>query len=86
VEKREPIRIDRRPHGGFMHEPADSKMCQQQAKIKARQAEEAATGRTKRGRKPKAAAANVTDPDSRIMKTQAGYVHGDNAHAVVTEA
>ena len=47
----------------------------------------------KRGRKPKApeaaadrdAKANVTDPDSRIMKTQAGYVQGYNAQAVVTE-
>ncbi|MEO8340244.1 MAG: hypothetical protein ABI604_11085 [Nitrospirota bacterium] len=51
-----------------------------QAKIETRQAEEAATGQKKRGRNPKApeaaadrdAKANVTDPDSRIMKTQAG--------------
>ena len=54
--------------------------AQQQAKIETRQAEEAATGQKKRGRKPKApeaaadrdAKATVTDPDSRIMKTQAG--------------
>jgi len=66
--------------------------AQQQAKIEARQADEAATGKLKRGRKPKppeaaaaAAKANVTDPDSRIMKTQAGYVQGYNAQAVVTE-
>jgi transposase len=67
--------------------------AQQQAKIETRQAEEAATGQKKRGRKPKApeaaadrdAKANVTDPDSRIMKTQAGYVQGYNAQAVVTE-
>jgi transposase len=66
---------------------------QQQDKIEARQAEEAVTGQKKRGRKPKApeaaadatAKANVTDPDSRIMKTQAGYVQGYNAQAVVTE-
>ena len=66
---------------------------QQQAKIETRQAEEAATGQKKRGRKPKApeaaadraAKANVTDPDSRSMKTQAGYVQGYNAQAVVTE-
>jgi len=65
----------------------------QPAKIETRQAEAAATGQKKRGRKPKApaaaadrdATANVTDPDSRIMKTQAGYVHGYNAQAVVTE-
>ena len=67
--------------------------AQQQAKLETRQAEEAATGQKKRGRKPKApeaaadrdAKANVTDPDSRIMKTQAGYVQGYNAQAVVTE-
>jgi len=67
--------------------------AQQQAKIETRQAEEAATGQKKRGRKPKApepaadrdAKANVTDPDSRIMKTQAGYVQGYNAQAVVTK-
>jgi transposase len=68
--------------------------AQQQAKLEARQAEETATGQKKRGRKPKApeaavdvtAQANVTDPESRIMKTQAGYVQGYNAQAVVTEA
>ena len=67
--------------------------AQQQAKLETRQAEETATGQKKRGRKPKApeaaadldAKANVTDPDSRIMKTQAGYVQGYNAQAVVTE-
>ena len=67
--------------------------AQQQAKIETRQAVEAATGQKKRSRKPKApeaaadrdAKANVTDPDSRIMKTQAGYVQGTNAQAVVTE-
>ena len=67
--------------------------AQQQAKLETRQAEEAATGQKKRGRKPKApeaavdrdAKANVTDPDSRIMKTQTGYVQGYNAQAVVTE-
>lgn len=68
--------------------------AQQQAKLEARQADEAATGQKKRGRKPKAAEAaaeatakaHVTDPDSRIMKTPAGYVQGYNAHAVVTAA
>jgi transposase len=72
---------------------AASATAQQQAKIETRQAEEVATGQKKRGRKPKApeavadgtAKANVTDPDSRIMKTQAGYVQGYNAQAVVTE-
>ena len=50
-------------------------------------------GHKKRGRKPKEltkvmqeeakAKANVTDPDSRIMKTRAGYIQGYNAQAVV---
>lgn len=65
----------------------------QQAKVEAAKAEEAATGRKRRGRKPKApdprpdmdAKANVTDPDSRIMKTRSGYVQGYNAQVVVTE-
>ena len=65
----------------------------QTAKIARREAEEAATGRKKRGRKPGApdekpengAKANVTDPESRIMKTRSGYVQGYNAQAAVTE-
>ena len=69
-------------------EAADA-TAQQQAKIETRRAKEAATGQKKRGRKPKAAKtaadgtakANVTDPDSRIMKTQAAYVQGYNAQA-----
>ena len=77
-----------------MTQEAAEATAQQQAKLEARQADEAATGRKKRGRKPKAAEAaadvtvkaNVTDPESRIMKTQAGYVQGYNAQAVVTEA
>jgi transposase len=67
--------------------------ARQQAKIEAAQAEEAATGKKRRGRKPNPpdptpeadARANVTDPDSRIMKTRSGYVQGYNAQAVVTE-
>ena len=58
-----------------------------------RQAEEAATGKKKRGRKPKVvepiptdeAKANTTDPGSRIMKTRQGYVQGYNVQAVVSE-
>jgi len=63
----------------------------QQAKIGARAEEERETGKKKRGRKPKEpktepepeAKANVTDPDSRILKTRSGYVQGYNAQAVV---
>ena len=62
-----------------------------QAHLAQRQAEEEATGKKKRGRKPKVvettpsekAKANTTDPDSRIMKTRQGYVQGYNAQAVV---
>jgi hypothetical protein len=58
-----------------------------------RQAEEAVQGQKKRGRKPKMvesmptgeAKANVTDPDSRVMKTRQGYVQGYNVQAVVSE-
>jgi hypothetical protein len=65
----------------------------QQEKIEQRAAKEESTGQKPRGRKPKLpeeaqnkeAKANVTDPDSRIMKTQKGYVQGLNAQAVVTE-
>lgn len=64
----------------------------QQSKIEAREQEERETGRKKRGRKPKdprtepepEAKANVTDPDSRILKTRSGYVQGYNAQAVVS--
>ena len=60
----------------------------------ARRAEiEAATGRPIRGRRPtpdsmkhkSRSHANVTDPDSRLLKTRAGYVQGYNAQAVATE-
>jgi hypothetical protein len=61
-------------------------------KLETRAAREAETGQKLRGRKPKPASetpepeakANVTDPDSRIMKTRRGYVQGHNAQAVAT--
>jgi transposase len=65
----------------------------QEVKISTREDEERNSGKKKRGRKPKypnpipnnCAKANVTDPDSRIMKTCSGYVQGYNAQVVVTE-
>lgn len=71
---------------------AKEKADEQARKIEARQAEEAATGIKQRGRRPKApeeaanahAKANVSDPESRIMKTAKGYVQGYNAQAVAT--
>lgn len=66
---------------------------QQQDKIDERKAKEKQTGKKPRGRKPKSAEeagnkdakANVTDPDSRIMKTRKGFVQGLNAQAATTE-
>jgi len=54
--------------------------------------EEGVAGRKKQGRKPQAPIeedlaarkANVTDPESRIMKTPSGYIQGYNAQAAVT--
>jgi transposase len=64
----------------------------QAAKIAERAVQEEAEGHKKRGRKPmepdskpeEEAKANVTDPESRIMKTRSGYVQGYNAQAVST--
>jgi len=66
---------------------------QQRDKIDNRKAKEESSGKKPRGRKPKLpeeagnkeAKANVTDPDSRIMKTRKGFVQGLNAQAVTTE-
>lgn len=63
------------------------------ARAAERAEKEARTGRKLRGRKPKEPAdmpveepkANVTDPESRIMKTRRGYVQGYNAQVAVTE-
>lgn len=71
---------------------ADAAAARQREKIDARAAHERATGKKKRGRKPKPAEeaaneeakANPTDPDSRIMKSRQGYLQGYNAQAVVT--
>ena len=65
----------------------------QQQKIEQRAAEEATSGCKKRGPKPPSPEqlvnpekkANVTDPESRIMKTRSGYVQGYNGQIVVTE-
>ena len=78
-----------------LEQESEAAQAEQHAKHETRQVEEAATGQKKRGRKPKAPQAvaaevdatmkaNVTGPDSRIMKMQTGYVQGYNAQAVVT--
>ena len=71
----------------------EEKVQVQVERIEKREAEEEVTGHKKRGRKPKEVAevleeaakakANVTEPDSRIMKTREGYIQGYNAQAVV---
>jgi transposase len=76
-----------------LDEQARAQAEEQRKKIEERAAEEARRGKKLRGRKPKKpknkpdeeAKANVTDPESRIMKTRSGYVQGYNAQAVVTE-
>ena len=77
---------------GRLAREAAGQVAEQARKIEQRQAEEAATGKKKRGRKPKApeaavneeAKANLTDPENRIMKTAKGRVQGYNAQAVTT--
>jgi len=72
------------------------KVDEQQSKIDERKEYEQSTGRKKRGRKPKDTRKveekasknlklNLTDADSKIMKTSKGYVQGFNSQAVVSE-
>ena len=77
----------------LLEQEAAEKAAEQQSKIEQRKAVEAETGKKRRGRKHQEpdptpspeAKANVTDPDSRIMKTRKGYIQGYNIQAVVTE-
>ncbi|MGH9447917.1 MAG: transposase, partial [Terriglobia bacterium] len=76
-----------------LEQRAREAMEKQEEKIASREAAQQESGQASRGRKPKTpqemvdteAKANVTDPESRIMKTRKGYVQGYNAQAVVTE-
>lgn len=72
-------------------EEAEHKAREEQVeKIAERGRQEQACGKKKRGRKPKApeavespeAKANVTDPQSQILKTKKGWVQGYNGQAV----
>lgn len=64
-----------------------------EAHLARRAARQAATGKPLRGRRPAPGAAthksrqqaNVTDPDSRLLKTKDSYLQGYNAQAVATE-
>ena len=74
-----------------MEREAAEAAARKQALIDERAREEEETGRKRGGRKPKPpkegpgeeAKRNLTDPDSRIMKTRQGYVQGYNAQAAV---
>lgn len=76
-----------------LEEEAAAEAEKRREKIEERKIEEVESGQKKRGRKPKEpeseplaeAKANVTDPDSRMMKTRSGYVQGYNGQAVVTQ-
>ncbi len=78
---------------GRIQREAREEAGKQAEKIARREAEEAATGKKKRGRKPGEPdpepagdeKVNTTDPESRLMKTREGYVQGYNAQAVVTQ-
>lgn len=69
---------------------AEEAKRQQAEKIRSREEEERRTGRKKTGPKLKAPEevvdakkkANITDPDSRIMKTRKGWIQGYNAQAM----
>jgi transposase len=72
---------------------AKERAKEKEAEFKEREREEKQTGKKKPGRKPQPvnekveneAKANLTDPESRIMKTRKGFIQGYNAQAVVSE-
>lgn len=76
-----------------IEEKKNQAAVKQERKIEERRKEEEGTGEKKRGRKPKdpetaalevakRTKANVTDPESRIMKTRRGWVQGYNGQAI----
>jgi len=74
-----------------LDEEEQARQAAHQQRLAERDAKERVTGRRLRGRAPalpervKERQANVTDPDSRIMKTQHGFIQGYNGQAVVTQ-
>jgi hypothetical protein len=75
-----------------VEQEAAAARAERERKAAERAEKEARTGKKLRGRKPKEPRdnpedepkANVTDPESRIMKTRHGHVQAYNAQAVVT--
>jgi hypothetical protein len=76
-----------------MERLARERSAQKAAEMEVRRQEEAVCGKKKRGRKPKApdprpdpeVKVNLTDPESRIMRTRTRYIQGYNAQVVVSE-
>jgi len=79
-----------------LREEKEEKVREQERKMEERSALEESTGKRTRGRKPKSVEAvreeeterlrvNITDLDSRIMKTAKGYLQGYNAQAAASE-
>jgi transposase len=75
---------------GRINRQAQEETRKYQERILQRHAQEVASGKKLRGRKPGRPEAvgeekiNTSDPESRLMKTREGYVQGYNAQAVVT--
>lgn len=74
-----------------LKKPEEAVRAAHEEKVRARAAQEEATGRPARGRKPRLNVkklermqANLTDPESRIIKARKGYVQGYNAQAMVS--
>jgi len=79
-----------------LREEKEEKVREQEKKIEDRSAREESAGKKKRGRKPKSVETaqekaserlkmNITDPESRIMKTAKGHLQGYNARAAASE-
>jgi transposase len=73
-----------------VQKPEEKIRAAHEKKIKARREHEERTGKQPRGRKPKLQQekllrlrANLTDPESRMMKTRKGFVQGYNGQAMV---
>jgi transposase len=73
-----------------LKQPEEEIRAAHEEKVKAREEQEKTTGKLVRGRKPKLKEekikrmrANITDPESRMMKTRKGFVEGYNGQAAV---
>lgn len=74
-----------------MKQAEEEVRAEYEEKVRAREQQEQETGRKARGRKPRLdqkkidrLKMNLTDPDSRILKSRKGYVQGYNGQAMVS--